>query len=153
MRYNMRSRCLVLSGSSAVLTSLSLWAPQLLAQDALATSVAVESSQLSLQAPPADTGTEGGYLHRYTPQANTVELGAFAGLLFFSDENSFRGPPDADGTPAPYSEYRQPSAQLGVRVGYFPLTFLGGELEGMLGLAQSDRGNSGTLWAGRVQVV
>jgi outer membrane protein OmpA-like peptidoglycan-associated protein len=149
----MRSRCLVLSGSSAVLTSLSLWAPQLMAQDALAASVAVESSHLALEAPTLDTGGEGDYLHRYKPQANTVELGAFAGMLFLSDENSFRGPPAADGTPAPYSEYKQPSAELGVRVGYFPLTFLGGELEGMLGLLEADRGDAGTLWAGRVHVV
>jgi len=149
----MRFRCLVLSGSSAVLASLSLWAPHLLAQDALATSVAVEASHLALEAPTLDTSQPADFLHRYTPQANTVELGVFAGLLFLSDENSFRGAPSAEGTPLPYSVYKQPAAQLGVRAGYFPLTFLGGELEGMLGLAKSERGDSGTLWAGRAHVV
>jgi outer membrane protein OmpA-like peptidoglycan-associated protein len=122
-----------------------------MAQDALATTVAVEASSL-------DTGDAGAgdFLHRYTPQANTFELGAFAGMLFLSDQNSFRGAPANDNgalTPRPYSEYKQPAAELGARFAYFPLTFLGGELEGMVGLPQADRGGSGTLWAGRAHVV
>jgi OOP family OmpA-OmpF porin len=126
-----------------------------------ATAVGAEASvvlQASSQDGSAqeDTGGLGAFLQQYKPQANTVELGAFAGLLFLSDENSFRGPPTTPGgvvTPRPYSEYRQPAAELGARVGYFPLTFLGGELEGMVGLAKADRGDAGTLWAGRLQVV
>jgi len=70
---DMRSRALVFGGSSLLLATLALWAPALLAQDALATTVAVEASSL-------DTGDAGAgdFLHRYTPQANTFELGAFA---------------------------------------------------------------------------
>lgn len=146
----MRCRYLFSSGASAVLVGLGTWAPASLAQDALVTSVAVEASAV-------DTGkADEGFLQRYVPRANTLELGAFAGMLFISDQNSFRGAPRVDGgvvTPRPYSEYKQPSAELGVRAGYFPLSFLGAELEGMLGLPQADDGGSGTVWAARAHAV
>jgi outer membrane protein OmpA-like peptidoglycan-associated protein len=156
---SMRFHCLVLGGSSAVSASLSLWAPALSAQEALATTVGAEASvalQSSTPASTEDSSAEGDFLHRYSPQANTLELGAFAGMVFISDGNSFRAPPrTSDGVvmPRPYSEYKQPAPELGARLAYFPLTFLGGELEGMVGLAKADGGESGTLWAGRVHVV
>jgi outer membrane protein OmpA-like peptidoglycan-associated protein len=146
----MRSRCLFLSGSSAVLASLGLWAPLLRAQDALVATVAVEASTLDT------TPAEEDFLHRHTPQANTWELGAFAGLLFISDQNSFRGPgsvTNGEVTLRPYSQYEQPAPELGARLAYFPLAFLGAEVEGMVGLATADEGNSGTLWAARTHVV
>jgi OOP family OmpA-OmpF porin len=42
---------------------------------------------------------------------------------------------------------------LGARLGYFPLSFLGAELEGLVGLAKTDSGEAGTLWAGRAHLV
>jgi outer membrane protein OmpA-like peptidoglycan-associated protein len=150
MGCSMRSGYFVFAGSSAVLTSLGLWAPALMAQDALTTAMAVEASAL-------DTGkAEEGFLHRYTPTANTFELGAFLGTLFVSDHNSFRGPASVrDGATwlPPYSEYEQPSPELGLRAAYFPLSFLGGELEGMAAFGASDRGDSGTVLAARAHVV
>jgi outer membrane protein OmpA-like peptidoglycan-associated protein len=121
-----------------------------MAQDALAATVAVEASTLDAGKAEAD------FLHRYTPQANTFEFGAFAGLLFVSDANSFRGPATVDGgvtTPRPYSEYKQPAPELGVRAAYFPLTFLGAELEGMVAVAQTDQRDNASIWAGRAHVV
>ncbi len=152
----MRFRSLTLIGSSTVLGSLvALMAPAHAQETLAATAVGAEAS-VAVQASAQDDSSGGGFLHQYKPQANTWELGAFAGMLFLSDDNSFRGPPTVSGgvvTPRPFSEYKQPAAELGVRVGYFPLTFLGGELEGMMGLAKADSGESGTLWAGRAQVV
>lgn len=136
---------------------LSAGAPAAHAQETLAaTAVGAEASVALQSSAQEDTRTGGDFLQQYTPQANTVELGAFAGMVFISDQNSFRGPPSSTGgalTPRPYSEYKQPAAELGARLGYFPLTFLGGELEGLVGLAKADRGDAGTLWAGRAQVV
>lgn len=153
----MRFRGLTLSGPGVALASVAAWASPATAQETLAaTAVGAEASAALQAAAQDDTSGGGDFLQQYPPQANTWELGAFAGLLFISDENSFRGPPSTAGgtlTPRPYSEYRQPSAEVGARLGYFPLTFLGGELEGMVGLAKADRGDAGTLWAGRVQVV
>src|SRR5688572_28948174 len=152
----MRFANLIWGGSSSLVAGLVVWLPPAHAQETLASATVGAEASVALQTPAEDSGGSGEFLKRYNPQANTLELGAFAGLLFISDDNSFRGAPSTAGaavTPRPFSEYRQPAAELGARVGYFPLTFLGGELEGLVGLAKADRGDSGTLWAARAQVV
>jgi outer membrane protein OmpA-like peptidoglycan-associated protein len=151
----MRFQWSVLGGSSAALALLSAWAPSARAQDALATTAVGAEASVALPASTDDAGDSGDFLHQYTPQANTFELGAYAGLLFISDQNSFRGAPSTSTgqvIPRPYSEYK-PAPELGARLAYFPLNFLGGELEGMVGLAEADRGDAGTLWAARAHVV
>lgn len=156
MGRNMQFRNLALGGSSAVLASLSLWSSAAVAQDALAATVGAEASMVLQAAAQDDTSAEGDFLKRHTPQGNTVELGAFAGLVFISDANSFRGAPSTTGgvlAPRPYAEYKQPAPELGARLGYFPLSFLGAELEGLVGLAKADTGEAGTLWAGRAHLV
>ncbi len=104
----------------------------------------------------ADDGTaDSDYLHRYPPFANALELGAFAGLLLVSDNNSFRGPATDSGgvrTPRPYSEY-SPAPEFGARVAYFPLSFLGAELEGMIAPAATDSGEGATVMSGRAHVI
>jgi outer membrane protein OmpA-like peptidoglycan-associated protein len=105
----------------------------------------------------ADTAGSDEFIYRYKPQANLWEVGAFVGPLFISDLNSFRGPtvinPGAQPTVMPVSTYKQPSIEMGLRGGYFPLTFLGGELEGMVALAESDAGESATVLAARLHVL
>lgn len=153
----MRFRYLALGGSSAVLGLLAAGVAPASAQEALAATVVAAEASVALQGSGReDTSTEGDFLQQYKPQANTLELGAFVGMLFISDANSFRGPPSTTGgvvAPRPYSEYKQPAPELGARLGYFPLSFLGGEIEGMVGLAKADGGDAGTLWAGRAHVV
>jgi outer membrane protein OmpA-like peptidoglycan-associated protein len=135
---------------------------------AAAEAVAVASAgDPLLEAPPreleqgagfrADSGGPPGYLHRYPPQAQMAELGVFIGPLFISDGNSFRGPTivyaDRAPTVKPISTFAQPAIELGIRGGYFPLSFLGGELEGMVAIAQTDTDEGVTILAARVQAV
>ena len=97
-----------------------------------------------------------GYLQRYAPVGNLFELGAYAGMLFISDENSFRGPAGTSNgatTLRPYAEFKKPAPEFGARVGYFPLSFLGAELEGMIAPAQTESGESSTVLAGRAHLV
>jgi outer membrane protein OmpA-like peptidoglycan-associated protein len=86
-----------------------------------------------------------------------VELGAFLGPVFISDNNSFRGPatanPGQNPTLMPYSQFKQPSFEFGLRGSYFPLSFLGGELEGMVAAASTDGGDGVTVLAGRAQLI
>jgi outer membrane protein OmpA-like peptidoglycan-associated protein len=105
----------------------------------------------------SDVGAEGAFMQRYKPVAGLSEIGAFIGPVFISDRNSFRSSatvnPGAPPTVMPYSTYQKPSVELGVRGAYFPFSFLGGELEGALGAAETDRGDGVVLLAGRAQVV
>jgi OOP family OmpA-OmpF porin len=107
--------------------------------------------------PSNDTGTEGDYIHRYKPIAGLFELGAFIGPLFLSDDHSFRGRatlnPGQDPTFQPLTNFKQPAAELGIRAAYFPLSFLGAELEGMVAAAETDDNESTVILAGRAHVM
>ena len=96
-------------------------------------------------------------MHRYPPQPNLFEVGGFLGPLFISDANSFRGAtvvnPGRPPTVKPISTFNQPSFEFGVRGGYYPLSFLGGELEGMVAAAEVSTGDSAMVLAARVQAV
>jgi OOP family OmpA-OmpF porin len=104
-----------------------------------------------------DAGAEGDYIHRYKPVANLWELGAFVGPVFISDDNSFRGPtvvtPGQPPEFQPFSTYKQPAAEFGLRGAYFPLSFLGGEIEGMVAAAETDDGQSATVLGARGHVI
>jgi outer membrane protein OmpA-like peptidoglycan-associated protein len=104
----------------------------------------------------ADASASEDYIHRYKPQANTFEVGAFLGPLFISDLNSFRAATvvnDGRANVYPVSTFKKPSIEMGLRGGYYLLDFLGGELEGMVAFAESDAGEGTTVLAGRAQVV
>jgi outer membrane protein OmpA-like peptidoglycan-associated protein len=110
----------------------------------------------STEAPPSDSAS-GGYIERYPRQDNVVELGAFIGPLLVADENSFRGLVNAPGggrTNGPFSTFEQPLLELGVRAAYFPLRFLGAEIEGFVAPGKTlQTGNSATILAGRVHLI
>src|SRR5262245_51374532 len=92
----MRFRKSALIGSSAVLGLLAA-SPAVFAQETLAaTAVGAEASVALQTSAQDDAGGSGDFLQQYKPQANTWELGAFAGLLFISDQNSFRGAPSTE---------------------------------------------------------
>jgi outer membrane protein OmpA-like peptidoglycan-associated protein len=104
-----------------------------------------------------DSAGDDSFLYRYKPAANVFELGAFIGPAFISDDNSFRGAsranPGSNPTVMPYSTFKKPSVEFGVRGAYYPFSFVGGELEGMVAAAETDRGDGVSVLVGRAQVV
>jgi outer membrane protein OmpA-like peptidoglycan-associated protein len=129
-----------------------LWVGGAAAQEV--TAAAVVSTEASI----SDQGAlvAGDYIDRYPPFANSLEIGAFGGLLFISDASSFRGPATSNNgvtVVQPYSKFKQPSPEFGARVGYFPLAFLGGELEGMIATGDSVQGSNTSVLAARVHAV
>jgi outer membrane protein OmpA-like peptidoglycan-associated protein len=104
-----------------------------------------------------DSGADRDYMHRYKPVAGLGELGLFLGPLFISDKNSFRGPPTlnpgAQPTFQPLSTFKQPAPEFGLRAAFFPLSFLGAELEGMVAAAENDTGNGAAVLAARGHVM
>lgn len=124
-----------------------------------AASASVGAVALSGEASASTTRSDssgGGYIKRYPRQANVLELGGFVGPLFIADQNSFRGVVDTPGggrTNGPISTFEQPSIELGLRAAYFPLSFLGAELEGVVAPGKTDQGNSATVLAGRAHLI
>ena len=123
---------------SCTLALLSSWAH---AQTEASESVAVQ----------ADTESQGSvsYNERYKPMANTWELGLFTGLLFPSDEHNIFAPREGI-TQEPYAGS---ALELGMRVGYFPLAFLGIEASTFAAPTEVESGRSAMLYGGDVALV
>lgn len=83
------------------------------------------------------------WIHRYRPERNMIELGAIAGMmapasgLLNSQSQSHElfdpakeAMSDSNGAGAFYRPYRKIAAEIGARAAYYPLSFLGVEIEG-----------------------
>ena len=101
----------------------------------------------------ADASVDGdgdgvGYMQRYKPVPNLWEIGIFGGVLFPSSSHNFH---NENRTHEAYSDV---APDVGARVGYYPLSFLGAELEGaVMPATTADTDEAGGLWAIRGHVV
>jgi outer membrane protein OmpA-like peptidoglycan-associated protein len=77
------------------------------------------------------------------PRGNLWEVGLFGGLLFLSDNNALHDPTQ------PYADFEKPSPEVGVRIAYLPLSFVGAEGEFMGAAAELQNGDGAITWAGR----
>jgi OOP family OmpA-OmpF porin len=86
-------------------------------------------------------------LNQYTPQAGLIELGVFGGAIWISKNHNLR---DTQSQQYPID---RPTLELGLRAAYFPLEFLGAELEGAIGPIGKAGDESATLWGARAHVI
>jgi outer membrane protein OmpA-like peptidoglycan-associated protein len=77
------------------------------------------------------------------PRGNLWELGIFGGVLFISDRNALHDPR------LPFVEFEQPSPEVGLRLAYLPLPYLGAEGEFMGAASVLQGGEGAILWSGR----
>jgi outer membrane protein OmpA-like peptidoglycan-associated protein len=93
----------------------------------------------------AESSAAAGDEDALAPRGNLWELGIFGGLLFVSDRNSFTEPGKA------FPDFKQPAPEVGVRIAYLPLSFLGLELEGMGAAGELRNGSDqgAVIWAAR----
>ncbi|GMV15684.1 MAG: hypothetical protein AMXMBFR56_39080 [Polyangiaceae bacterium] len=120
----------------------------LLAFTASAQEEASASGSLSLEGSEGSASASGGgWMGQYTPEAGLLELGVFGGLIWMSNDHNLRKVEDTHYT------FKRPALELGLRVAYFPLSFLGAELEGALGPGASAGDESAMLWAARGHVI
>lgn len=82
------------------------------------------------------------------PRGNLAELGLFGGLNFISHHNRLNGPGGQQ-----YSKFKRPTAEIGLRVAYFPISFLGVEAEGMIGSAETREGVGTRVYAARGHMI
>lgn len=89
--------------------------------------------------PTSDESAEVPYSKRYLPQPNTLEVGIFAGAFFISDGH------DLVSAGLAQQAYSGPAFELGARLGYYPLSWLGVEGEFSMGQASFDDDLSATV--------
>ena len=75
-------------------------------------------------AAPASGGAEVKPIRRFAPERNMFELGIFGGVMVFSKSHDLYAPATTPG-----EAIKRPAADLGIRVAFFPLRFLGVEAE------------------------
>ena len=92
-------------------------------------------------------GKDTPWIEQLLPVDGLAELGGFIGLMFPSSSVNLQ---------SQYATHQSLSAapELGVRAAYFPIKYVGGELEYMIGSSRTSMDNNGaTLWALRAQVI
>ena len=81
------------------------------------------------------------YMDRYLPEARLFELGLFGGLMHISDEHALGHSND------PHRYFKNWGGELGLRLAYYPLAFLGIEAEGAEVTTSVDQGRGAAIWA------
>jgi len=104
--------------------------------------------------PAAATVPKLPYMKRYLPEGNMWELGLFGGVMFPSSQHQLFDATLGTGVQRPFNT----AGELGVRVAYFPMAFIGVEMEAAAMPTSVDVGtdpvsSSGGLWSIRGQIV
>ncbi len=92
----------------------------------------------------AKRGSDDGvpWIKRYRPTRNQLELGLYGGILLPAKDHELYNPTD----PAVmWQSYNRVAPDIGLRVGFYPLSFLGLEIEGGLAPTKTATDKSGAL--------
>ena len=138
-----------------VVTAMIVVAPQAIAQtvppNAPSPSETPPTATPTAAAAPASQspaiGKDTPWIEQLLPVDGLAELGGFIGLMFPSSSVNLQ---------SQYATHQSlsPAPELGVRAAYFPIKYVGGELEYMIGSSRTSMDNNGaTLWALRAQVI
>ena len=88
-----------------------------------------------------------GWFERFRPQPWTAEIGLVYGLLFPAADHNFHT------EDRPHQKVNRAGPTFGIRAGYYPKGFVGGELEGMLAPTSTEDGVGATIWSVRAHAV
>ncbi|MBN2193490.1 MAG: OmpA family protein [Polyangiaceae bacterium] len=119
-------------------------APTALAREATAETTigaAGVAADASSEAAPA-TPAKDSYLKRHRPRANLFEAGLFGGFLIPSDDHGLHD------ESRPHGTYNV-AGEIGLRLAYFPTSFLGAEMEAAALPTSTDDADAAGLWSVR----
>lgn len=116
-----------------------------LPETAVAQSDAAASASFSTSG-GLDTSSS-GYLSENKPEDGLFEVSLFGGVLFPSKDHNFHDENKS------HQAFRSIAPDIGLRLGYFPLTFVGAELEGAVMPTRTEDDDSAGLWAFRGHLV
>ncbi len=89
------------------------------------------AGEVEVSAPKASTSTKDSaaepWMRRHRPTRNQIEVGVFGGILVPSKNHELYDPADPSVTWQPYNKV---APDIGLRLGYYPLSFLGLEIDG-----------------------
>jgi OOP family OmpA-OmpF porin len=130
--------------------ALALVAPPVAAQAPAAPPDAPAATPAPAPTPAAEQPTP--WIKRYRPERNSLELGVYGGVFLPSTRHEFYKA-DLQAENFGHQPYARAGADIGLRVGYYPLRVLGLELEGGVMPIKVADGTRATLYTFRPVVV
>ena len=101
----------------------------------------------------ASAGTD-DYWHQFRPTPMALELGVYGGLALFSKEHNLQNLEIIDESPAIGHQQLKTGLDLGLRAGFYPLSWLGAEGElGVIPTSTKESGDRATIWTYRLHAV
>lgn len=119
------------------------------------------SADVSLQASGGTEGTSGsatadseGSWRKFRPLPLALELGVYGGLGLFADHHNLQNLELIDTSPAVGHQELKTGLDLGLRAGFYPLSWLGAEGElGVIATKTAQTDESATIWTYRLSAV
>jgi OOP family OmpA-OmpF porin len=140
-------------GSLAVVCALLAARPRVASAAEGGFSMQASGSGASASASGSGGGTD-GFWRQFRPTPMALELGVYAGAAFFSDDHNLQNLALVDQPPAAGHQALDTGFDLGLRAGFYPLSWLGAEVEGGLILSKTaESGQSAHLWTYRLHAV
>ncbi len=103
--------------------------------------------------PEPKPSAKASWLRRWAPTNNHVELGLHGGILLLADRHELFEP-RGDRVDQGWLRLRSATPEIGARLGYYPLRFVGVELEGaVLPTRTRDTGGSALIYTARAHLV
>ena len=114
----------------------------------------MQASDAGASASGSASGGADDYWHQFRPTPMALELGVYGGAAFFSKEHNLQNLERIERSPAVGHQKLKTGLDLGVRVGFYPLSWLGAEGEvGVIPTKTDLSGTSATIWTYRLQAV
>lgn len=113
-----------------------------------------QASNSGVSASGSASGAEESYWRQFRPTPMALELGIYAGAAFFSKQHNLQNLAIVEESPAIGHQKLNTALDLGLRAGFYPLSFLGAE--GELGVIPSKTdvsGDAATIWTYRLHAV
>jgi outer membrane protein OmpA-like peptidoglycan-associated protein len=101
-----------------------------------------------------DANASGDSDKDYEPEDMMFEAGAFLGLMLPSSDHNLREDINAQaGVATPHEEYAGVAPEFGGRIAFYPIKYVGGELEGGWLPTSTETDDSASIFAGRLHLI
>ena len=112
------------------------------------------ASDSGVNASGSASGGADDYWHQFRPTPMALELGIYGGVALFSKEHNLQNLETINESPAVGHQALKTGLDLGLRAGFYPLSWLGAEGElGMIATKTKDSGDKANLWTYRLHAV
>jgi outer membrane protein OmpA-like peptidoglycan-associated protein len=114
----------------------------------------LQASNSGASASGSASGGEENFWRQFRPTPMALELGIYGGAAFFSKQHNLQNLAIVEESPAIGHQKLNTALDLGLRAGFYPLSFLGAE--GELGVIPSKTdvsGDAATIWTYRLHAV